>query len=141
MGFGREFGSRRVCGSIPRRWLKCHLTMVLDSKTPVAGGSNSRGQSFGTAIDRLIARMEQVVPRFEDFGLSQDSLFSIKRAGFTEPSPIQAAFIPVALSGRDCIGQARTGTGKTAAFVLPILERIDLEDPHSGIGADANPRT
>jgi ATP-dependent RNA helicase DeaD len=49
--------------------------------------------------------------------------------GYETPSPIQAEFIPVALTGRDCIGQARTGTGKTAAFVLPILERIDLEAP------------
>jgi len=72
--------------------------------------------------------MEQAPSRFEDLGLSQDSLHSIKRAGFTEPSPIQSALIPVALTGRDCIGQARTGTGKTAAFVLPILDLIDLED-------------
>ena len=72
--------------------------------------------------------MEQAPSRFDDLGLSQDSLFSIQRAGFTEPSAIQAAFIPIALSGRDCIGQARTGTGKTAAFVLPILDLIDLRD-------------
>lgn len=69
--------------------------------------------------------------RFEDLGLSEDSLHSIKRAGFVTPSPIQAAFIPVALLRRDCIGQARTGTGKTAAFVLPILELIDLDDPRT----------
>ena len=75
--------------------------------------------------------MEKAPSRFEDLGLCRDSLFSIKRAGFVEPSPIQAAFIPVALTGRDCIGQARTGTGKTAAFVLPILELIDLEDPRT----------
>lgn len=75
--------------------------------------------------------MEQAVVRFEDLGLSRDSLLSLKRAGFVEPSPIQSAFIPVAISGRDCIGQARTGTGKTAAFVLPILELIDLDDPRT----------
>jgi ATP-dependent RNA helicase DeaD len=79
----------------------------------------------------LIVAMEQAPSRFEDLGLSQDSLFSIKRAGFTQPSPIQSAFIPIALTGRDCIGQARTGTGKTAAFVLPILDLIDLEDPRT----------
>ncbi|HEY0984573.1 MULTISPECIES: DEAD/DEAH box helicase [unclassified Schlesneria] len=79
----------------------------------------------------MIVEMEKAPIRFEDLGLSQDSLFSIKRAGFTLPSAIQAAFIPVAISGVDCIGQARTGTGKTASFVLPILERIDLEDPRT----------
>lgn len=90
-----------------------------------------QGDGFRKGINRLVVVMGQAPSRFEDLGLSQDSLFSIKRAGFTVPSPIQAAFIPVALSGRDCIGQARTGTGKTAAFVLPILERIDLEDPRT----------
>ncbi len=49
---------------------------------------------------------------------------------YETPTPIQAAFIPVAITGRDCIGQARTGTGKTAAFVIPILEQIDHESPH-----------
>ena len=48
--------------------------------------------------------------------------------GFQVPSPIQASFIPIALTGQDCTGQARTGTGKTAAFVLPILERLDPND-------------
>lgn len=70
-------------------------------------------------------------PRFEDLGLHEDSLTAIRTVGYEIPSPIQAAFIPVAVSGRDCIGQARTGTGKTAAFVLPVLERIDFEDPRT----------
>ena len=62
---------------------------------------------------------------FEELGLSDESLNAVKKLGFEKPSPIQAAFIPIAVSGKDCIGQARTGTGKTAAFVLPILEQID----------------
>jgi ATP-dependent RNA helicase DeaD len=66
--------------------------------------------------------------RFEDLGLNEESLEAVKRVGFTKPSPVQSAFIPLALKGTDCTGQARTGTGKTAAFVLPILERIDLAD-------------
>lgn len=75
--------------------------------------------------------MEAVVNRevrFEDLGLNEESLEAVKRVGFTKPSPVQSAFIPLALKGTDCTGQARTGTGKTAAFVLPILERIDLAD-------------
>ena len=62
---------------------------------------------------------------FEDLGLSDNSLSALRTLGFERPSPIQAAFIPVAMTGKDAIGQARTGTGKTAAFVLPVLERID----------------
>lgn len=65
---------------------------------------------------------------FEDLGLSQESLAAIKAVNYVTPSPIQAAFIPKAVTGGDCTGQARTGTGKTAAFVLPILERIVADD-------------
>ena len=62
---------------------------------------------------------------FSDLGLSEKSLQRIQTIGFQAPSPIQAAFIPIAIRGDDCTGQARTGTGKTAAFVLPILDRLD----------------
>jgi len=61
---------------------------------------------------------------FESMGISQISLDAVRAAGFTRPSPIQAALIPHALQGIDCIGQARTGTGKTAAFLLPLFERL-----------------
>lgn len=66
---------------------------------------------------------------FNNLGLSPASLAAIAQVNYETPSPIQAAFIPKAVSGADCIGQARTGTGKTAAFVLPILERIDPASP------------
>jgi ATP-dependent RNA helicase RhlE len=61
---------------------------------------------------------------FSNLGLSKEALHDVERAGFVEPTPVQRAAIPVALSGRDVIGCAQTGTGKTAAFVLPILDRI-----------------
>ena len=64
---------------------------------------------------------------FSELGLSQKSLQAVENVGYKKPSPIQAAFIPIAVKGRDCTGQARTGTGKTAAFVLPILERIESD--------------
>ena len=66
---------------------------------------------------------------FRHLGLSKVMMRALDRAGFEEPSPIQAALIPHALDGEDVIGQARTGTGKTAAFSIPILEQLDsLED-------------
>jgi ATP-dependent RNA helicase DeaD len=71
------------------------------------------------------------VVQFEDLGLSESALKTIQKIGYEFPSPIQAAIIPIALKGIDCTGQARTGTGKTAAFILPILERIDLNDPRT----------
>jgi ATP-dependent RNA helicase DeaD len=64
---------------------------------------------------------------FHDLGLSPTSLAAVESVGYQTPSPIQAAFLPIAVTGVDCIGQARTGTGKTAAFVLPILEQIKSE--------------
>lgn len=66
---------------------------------------------------------------FEDLGLSPRMMRAIRGVNFEYASPIQAAFIPLAIQGRDGIGQARTGTGKTAAFVIPILEQIDHESP------------
>ena len=62
---------------------------------------------------------------FEDFQLSEDVQLAIKATGYTEPTPIQQTAIPFILQGRDVIGSAQTGTGKTAAFALPLLTRID----------------
>jgi ATP-dependent RNA helicase RhlE len=62
---------------------------------------------------------------FAELGLSQKSLAALAQAGFEAPTPIQAQAIPPALEGKDVIGCAATGTGKTLAFVLPLLERLD----------------
>ncbi len=64
---------------------------------------------------------------FQDLGLKKSILNSIKRAGFTTPSPIQEEAIPHILAGKDLVGQAHTGTGKTAAFSLPALNNMDLK--------------
>ncbi|OHE09648.1 MAG: DEAD/DEAH box helicase [Sulfurimonas sp. RIFOXYD12_FULL_33_39] len=71
---------------------------------------------------------EEKLITFDDLGLKKEILRSIKEAGFTVPSPIQAAAIPFILAGRDIVGQAHTGTGKTAAFGLPALNNIDVND-------------
>ncbi len=61
---------------------------------------------------------------FQEMGLSKPLLKAIAKLGWTHPSEIQAGMIPLALAGRDILGQARTGTGKTAGFALPILQRL-----------------
>ncbi len=66
-----------------------------------------------------------VIESFEQLDLSPVMLRSLARAGYQSPTPIQAGLIPLALEGHDVIGQARTGTGKTAAFSIPILEQLD----------------
>ena len=63
---------------------------------------------------------------FADLGVDKRVLKALADVGYESPSPIQAATIPVLLSGRDVVGLAQTGTGKTAAFAVPILSRIDL---------------
>ena len=62
---------------------------------------------------------------FADLGLSEPLLRAVTDEGYTTPTPIQARAIPVLLQGRDLLGQAQTGTGKTAAFALPLLHSID----------------
>ena len=64
---------------------------------------------------------------FADLGLSDSLLKTLIDIGYETPSPIQAECIPVLLQGRDLIGQAQTGTGKTAAFALPLMEQIDVK--------------
>jgi ATP-dependent RNA helicase DeaD len=63
--------------------------------------------------------------KFVGFGLRQSLLEALEKVGYIDPTPVQAAVIPPMLEGRDVIAQARTGTGKTAAFALPALHRLD----------------
>ncbi|GMR16217.1 MAG: DEAD/DEAH box helicase [Gammaproteobacteria bacterium] len=67
------------------------------------------------------------LPSFSELGLSAPVLEAITAIGYETPSPIQAEMIPFVLQGRDVLGQAQTGTGKTAAFALPILSQIDTK--------------
>lgn len=76
---------------------------------------------------------EVIEKSFDELGLSEESLAAIRGVGYKTPSPIQREFIPIAVTGRDCMGQARTGTGKTAAFVLPSLERINPDHDHAQV--------
>src|ERR671928_1472340 len=65
---------------------------------------------------------------FAELGLSEPQLDALRHLGYENPTPIQEQAIPALLEGRDVIGQAQTGTGKTAAFGLPLLEYIDAGD-------------
>ena len=71
---------------------------------------------------------EQPQPQFEDFDLSDEMLAALEHAEYQTPTPVQAGIIPGALDGQDLIGQAQTGTGKTAAFAIPILEQLAPEE-------------
>jgi len=72
--------------------------------------------------------------KFDELGLSADLLRAIAAQGYDTPTPIQALAIPAVLSGRDLMAGAQTGTGKTAAFVLPILQRLSVTPPLNANG-------
>lgn len=72
----------------------------------------------------------QEITSFEDLHLDRKILAALKDMGFEEPSPIQKGAIPLALEGEDLIGQAQTGTGKTAVFGIPIIQKINEKDRH-----------
>ena len=84
--------------------------------------------SENAASADVLATSPEVSPvlatSFAELNLSPSVLASVAAAGYQRPTPIQAQFIPQAMSGIDVMGQAQTGTGKTAAFLLPIFERV-----------------
>ncbi len=86
--------------------------------------------SLGLVHNYILREEESPMSAFEQLGLSQATLKAIHGLGFEEPTPIQTKAIPVALAGSDVIGQAPTGTGKTAAFGLPIIEQITVNSEH-----------
>lgn len=69
----------------------------------------------------------EITTQFSDLGISVEILRAVEEMGYTTPSPIQLQAIPFVLEGRDLIGQAQTGTGKTAAFAIPIIDLVDSE--------------
>ena len=66
---------------------------------------------------------------FDELGLIEPLLRAVRAEGYTDPTPIQTQAIPHILAGRDVLGCAQTGTGKTAAFALPILQRLVARQP------------
>ena len=100
-----------------------------DQDTPIDAVETS-------AAPVIKAEASQATVTFRDLGLSDKVLQAVETSGYTIPTPIQANAIPHALTGRDILGIAQTGTGKTAAFVLPMLSRLE-----SGRARARMPRT
>ena len=78
----------------------------------------------GSRLPGPILQEIVITTSFESLGLSAELLRAVAEQGYTEPTPIQAQAIPIVLSGRDLLGAAQTGTGKTAGFTLPLLQRL-----------------
>ena len=97
------------------------LSSVLDETNDEDSGESSAANSAD-----VIENIETTPPvsEFEGFGFSEPLLNTLAAKGYKHPSPIQKAAFPELMLGRDLVGQAQTGTGKTAAFALPLLERL-----------------
>jgi len=87
--------------------------------------TNTTTTEEGLPGDPEIPALDGSDKTFRDFGIAEPICAALEAEGITKPFPIQALTLPIALDGHDLIGQARTGTGKTLAFGIPILERID----------------
>ncbi|WP_269622796.1 DEAD/DEAH box helicase [Prochlorococcus marinus] len=110
---------------------------VLTSSSPDLDTNN--GQSLEEADPKINTQLEinskssdEPINQkgFDNFGFSEGLVKTLANKGYEEPTPIQQAAIPELMLGRDLLGQAQTGTGKTAAFALPLLERIDEKEHH-----------
>jgi|GEM_PF-14176 len=102
---------------------------------PVASAPAATEAQDATAVSEETggdapARDPNDLPAFSELGLSEPIARAIRELGFESPTPIQARSIPVLLTGRDLLGLAQTGTGKTAAFALPMLHRLEGRKSH-----------
>ncbi|MBP9819774.1 DEAD/DEAH box helicase [Candidatus Woesebacteria bacterium] len=108
-----------------------------------SGGNRGRGQQAShinparyVSSPAIHAAVEEPqfapINSFEDFGLHNDLVSNVRRRGYTQPTPIQDQAIPVLIEGKDIVGIANTGTGKTAAFLLPFVHKV-LSNPDQGV--------
>ncbi|KAL3313542.1 ATP-dependent RNA helicase ddx54 [Cichlidogyrus casuarinus] len=92
--------------------------------------SEHDSMTLTTSLKPNLSLKKQNAKGFALLGLSDSILRAVKRKGYNLPTPIQRKAIPIALSGRDVVAMARTGSGKTAAFLLPMLEKLKQHSPH-----------
>src|SRR5437868_6576967 len=116
--------SSRV-GPLPRLSLSSAESFLIDRPSRGALPKGPATRAPGASGWALCAHLERsVLTQFTDLGLAKPLLKALADEGYTEPTPIQAQAIPGVMAGRDLLGIAQTGTGKTAAFALPILHRL-----------------
>ncbi len=102
-------------------------TTESDNDFTASNNSNEHSDS-GETNNTANSKTSQKEKGFKSFGFSDALLNTLSKKGYEEPSPIQKASIPELMLGRDLVGQAQTGTGKTAAFALPLIERIKTSE-------------
>jgi len=105
------------------------LSAATIDDAPQASVTNAASGSEDPLFTTVINNSQDAASGFDGFGFSEALLRTLASKGYQEPSPIQRAAFPELMLGRDLVGQAQTGTGKTAAFALPLLERLQSEGP------------
>ena len=106
---------------------KLNLSAVQVSKPTQPSHPEQQPKQLASAAETTSAPEPTEVRTFDDLPLSPQVLRAVKNSGYESPTPIQAEIIPHMLAGRDILAQSQTGTGKTAAFALPILSNIQLD--------------
>src|SRR6478735_12760281 len=86
-------------------------------------------RAHAPAAPKPLPEVPKMETSFSALGLGDRIAYAVQQKGYENPTPIQAQAIPVVLAGKDVIGSAQTGTGKTAAFSLPILQRLGTHGP------------
>ncbi len=94
------------------------------------GGKRLQRLLHDSGRNKTQASKDNFMTTFTELGLRPELVQTVTKLGYVEPTPIQAGIIPLMLAGRDVLGQAQTGTGKTAAFALPILQNLDPRAHH-----------
>jgi ATP-dependent RNA helicase RhlE len=94
--------------------------------------SIDRNRYVSEAVAPVTEEIYSIKHAFSDFGLDQQILANLEQHGYTTPTPIQDQAIPALINGQDVVGVANTGTGKTAAFLLPLIQKV-LLDPDQGV--------
>ena len=126
----RRLGKNFPCKNFPRPAFDAHPSPPPPLRRwlvhPVTGRNTPRAgvERYGPVTETNTQETTQTAKSFADFGVRQDISDALAAVGITSPFPIQELTLPVALSGQDIIGQAKTGTGKTLGFGLPTIQRV-----------------
>src|ERR1051325_1635186 len=123
--------STSLTNALVEEWIPRFITKTVSKRNPFASSKRLSphlriaSPSRGTQLYCFDAVHDMTTKLFTELGLSEELLKAIDKLGFEQAAPIQAAAIPLLMAGKDIVGQSQTGSGKTAAFGIPAVEKVD----------------